>query len=504
MDTEIVAHREAIKLFEARGGVVIAAAGNDYGINIDNNLQFPASYGNKVLYSNINNVITVGSLESYSTKSDFSNVGLNTVRVYAPGSNILSTIPYGDTPDRYHRWADGYAYTGGTSMAAPFVTGVVALLKSLNPNLSPATIINIIINNGEHITISTNGTSHGSRRLNAARVIANALYDLTFTGSNGLVINEIKVPISGTFIIPQTLFGRTVTSIGNNAFENITTVTEFAIPHTVTSVSQFAFNNVGNAVIRFLERDNIQNISGVQFFSPYWNPQGRPVRFGTNSFNCSHTNYSVVDNLRVCINCHNRSIQSWRAPILYNSTNVLTNTNGTIVDVFVRYKTSTSSPFTAETRIITNLMPNETFSLPSTYLIGGEAEVRFKQPGQTFASAWTRVTNPSMVPVKPTFIGNRTIRNDSSMPVIMRVSYVDTSGGSSDGPDMSYILKQGGVNIVLQPGQTHRISNHYFDYWYGFLIRFETTNQQYQSDYLAFGFNGGWISPLNLFDSELE
>jgi subtilisin family serine protease len=64
----------------------------------------------------------------------FSNWGKGQVDVFAPGSQILSTIPGG-----------GYERNSGTSMAAPVVSGVAALLMSYFPNLTAVQVKQIIL-----------------------------------------------------------------------------------------------------------------------------------------------------------------------------------------------------------------------------------------------------------------------------------------------------------------------------------------------------------------------
>lgn len=59
------------------------------------------------------------------TKAEYSNYGSG-VDVAAPGTNICSTFPNG-----------GYALSSGTSMAAPYVSGVVALMKQVDSTLTP-------------------------------------------------------------------------------------------------------------------------------------------------------------------------------------------------------------------------------------------------------------------------------------------------------------------------------------------------------------------------------
>ncbi|MGC4937089.1 S8 family peptidase [Kribbella sp. DT2] len=71
-------------------------------------------------------VITVASTTQAGVKSSFSNFGLRSIDVAAPGSSILSTLPGG-----------GYGTMSGTSMASPHVAGVAALMKSAHPWWGP-------------------------------------------------------------------------------------------------------------------------------------------------------------------------------------------------------------------------------------------------------------------------------------------------------------------------------------------------------------------------------
>lgn len=86
-----------------------------------------------------NNTIRVEAIDQHLRKADYSNFGvlpsygLENSTISAPGSGIVSTIPYGD-----------YYSLDGTSMAAPIVTGTVALMKSLNSNLTNMEIVEIL------------------------------------------------------------------------------------------------------------------------------------------------------------------------------------------------------------------------------------------------------------------------------------------------------------------------------------------------------------------------
>ena len=342
------------------------------------------------------------------------------------------------------------------------------------------------------------------KKLNATKVMVMVdAYDLKPHGVNEFTFNGYKLPIEGIFEIPHSLFGRTVTAIGKGAFENISSVSEFVIPSSVKMINRFAFQNVGNAVIRFKDRSHLQN-NQEQFFDDYWNPQNNKVIFwdtSSSDLTCNHSNYQMVAGVKICNTCHNKQVQKWIAPTLNQTTNILVNANKTLVDVFIRYRKSINSSLIVISKpMITNLLPGDSFSIPHEYLVGGEADVQFKQPGQSNASQWTRVINKSIIPVKPTFIGSRTIRNDSSMTVKMRIDFIDTGGGSSDGPYVTYIMQQNGKDIILNPGQSYRIPNYYFDYWYGFNIRFETIDGLYFSESLSLAHNSGWIVPFSIVD----
>ncbi|GEM_PF-1364669 len=102
-------------------GVVMTAAASNDAIGY---AAYPAGY---------NHVIGVGATDLNDHKTDFSNYGPG-VDIMAPGSNIISTLPN-----------DAYGALDGTSMAAPVVMGVAALVRSLKPEFSPADVESVLI-----------------------------------------------------------------------------------------------------------------------------------------------------------------------------------------------------------------------------------------------------------------------------------------------------------------------------------------------------------------------
>lgn len=107
----------AITAARNAGILFVAAAGNESNNN-DALPSYPASY-------NVDNIISVASIESDGTLSGFSNYGATSVDLGAPGGGILSTY-----------LGNGYAWMSGTSMATPHVSGAIALLSSFRPSLS--------------------------------------------------------------------------------------------------------------------------------------------------------------------------------------------------------------------------------------------------------------------------------------------------------------------------------------------------------------------------------
>ncbi|MGB9862023.1 MAG: S8 family peptidase [Candidatus Bipolaricaulaceae bacterium] len=139
----------AVKYAYGKGLVLVAAAGNS---NTDAP-SYPAYYPE---------CIAVAATDQNDAKASFSNYG-DWVDIAAPGVDIYSTLPNHNNRLRTRN----YGYLSGTSMAAPHVAGVAALIKAQNPSLTSAEIANKLISSGD----PTTGFTTTIPRVNAYKAV---------------------------------------------------------------------------------------------------------------------------------------------------------------------------------------------------------------------------------------------------------------------------------------------------------------------------------------------
>ncbi|MGH7726255.1 MAG: choice-of-anchor D domain-containing protein [Candidatus Eiseniibacteriota bacterium] len=199
---------DAIAAFGSAGGLFIAAAGNA-GQNIDLFPTYPASF-------DLENILTVAATDHNDLLAGFSNWGLTTVDLAAPGSDILSTVPGG-----------GYFSASGTSMATPHVTGAAALVLGRFPGMAALDVKGLLMATVDPVPALAGLVGTGGR-LNAFMPIA----EPDSTAPDG--ITDLAVAEAGG----QSLALR-FTAPGDDA--NVGTVTRYDIRYSTSPITDANF-----------------------------------------------------------------------------------------------------------------------------------------------------------------------------------------------------------------------------------------------------------------------
>ena len=206
------------------GALFVAAAGNESNNN-DANLSYPASY-------NLANIISVASTIRTDSLSSFSNYGLTSVDLGAPGSDIYSTTP-GNT----------YSTKNGTSMAAPHVTGAAALLWSQNPTWTAQQVKNTLMNTGDSIAALAGKTVSGKRLNVYNALVASSLPSVTIAVSPVSVQEDGATNLVYTFTRSSLGLSSPLTvNFGVSGIANATPVGSDPADYSLLTGSGFTFN----------------------------------------------------------------------------------------------------------------------------------------------------------------------------------------------------------------------------------------------------------------------
>jgi serine protease len=156
--------QETLTAVRNAGVTVVVAAGND--AQNGNPVESPAS---------CQGVIAVGAVTRYAEWAPYS--GFQPYLFIAAPGGEMSDIFTGGVLSAFNRSATGqslYQFSQGTSMAAPHVSGVVALMLSANPNLSPSQIEDILSATASDLGLSGRDPFFGFGLINAAKAVAQA------------------------------------------------------------------------------------------------------------------------------------------------------------------------------------------------------------------------------------------------------------------------------------------------------------------------------------------
>lgn len=154
--------RDAITAAGDAGILFVCSAGNE-GADVDQTPEFPSGFGG------LPTCLSVAAMTSADNLASFSSFGHGSVGVAAPGQSIIST-----TPRNQFSPNGAYSTLSGTSMSAPYVSGIAVLLWSHEPPLTPAQVKQRIVSTSEPIPALVSKTAN-SGRANAFNALTNRI-----------------------------------------------------------------------------------------------------------------------------------------------------------------------------------------------------------------------------------------------------------------------------------------------------------------------------------------
>ncbi|WP_373525685.1 S8 family peptidase [Nostoc sp.] len=223
----------AIDYASSKGVIVVMAAGNDG----DSLPDYPARYAYK-------SGIAVGAVDRNNNMPDFSNrSGTNEIAyVTAPGVKVYSSVPNNQ-----------YATYSGTSMAAPHVAGVVALMLSANSNLSDAQVRQIVTETAGNSTQTTISSLNIS---NVSSAVSQAM-------SNDKLL-RIKTQAT-KYLTPETISSLNNSDVGSVISQGITKITNYLTPETISSLSN---SNVGSVISQAMSMMGVATAKTANYLTP--------------------------------------------------------------------------------------------------------------------------------------------------------------------------------------------------------------------------------------------
>ena len=215
--------QDAITRAYRAGIIVVAAAGNDQvnveGRNTGKSPIYPACMDGD---NGENMVIGVAATDALDQKTPFSSYGFSCIDITAPGISFFNTVTYGGNSQAPDPNYDGY--WSGTSMAAPVVSGVMALVAQVNPDLSRSEIINLVLGSANNISLLNPSylgqLGHGRVNANGAVNLArDKMYDhitrlliAPSTGSNKIEVASVSGAVINDFTVPDLKTGFNIAS----------------------------------------------------------------------------------------------------------------------------------------------------------------------------------------------------------------------------------------------------------------------------------------------------
>jgi thermitase len=168
---------DAVQYANSRGRLVVAATGNTYG-----SVLYPAAYPA---------AMAVAATTSSDQHAPFSNYGPET-DIAAPGVSIYSTLP------------GSYGSLDGTSMATPYVSGLAALIWSLDPDLPRDQVRDVIESSAEDLGTPGRDDLFGYGRINAWQALVSLVNLETSPAQVSFLIDDDSGPLPPTAAVQVT------------------------------------------------------------------------------------------------------------------------------------------------------------------------------------------------------------------------------------------------------------------------------------------------------------
>jgi subtilisin family serine protease len=167
---------KTLKWAQSQGALLVFAAGNGrdnigYNNDTDSKPTIPASF-------DLDGILSVAAIDSKDRLGPFSNFGVKSVDLAAPGVKILSTVPKNGYEDTITLFGMPLGEWSGTSMATPHVAGAAALILSKYPDLSSLDLKKILMDSVRPVAkltkkVGAGGTMDLAKALETASFIAN-------------------------------------------------------------------------------------------------------------------------------------------------------------------------------------------------------------------------------------------------------------------------------------------------------------------------------------------
>jgi thermitase len=168
--------QDAVNAAHAAGSLVVAAMGNCRTQNtacpVANPTQYPAAYANVMAVAATNSGDNYAYYSQYGAHSDIAAPG-GAMGSYHDPNGIYSTMPtYGVYMTTAYGYYNNYDYVQGTSQATPYVSGLAALIWSLNATLSNNEVQNLIEQTADDLGALGKDQNYGWGRINAYAALA--------------------------------------------------------------------------------------------------------------------------------------------------------------------------------------------------------------------------------------------------------------------------------------------------------------------------------------------